>query len=184
MNRQAPVLTRCSSQKLFGSLPNSPPGQEGWPEGSGWSISTFRKNEASEAFSTVFHQPPLSPPVQEGNVCLNVFRLPNSLSEAVWILPGGCARVFLSRQCPRCRPVALLRASKVVHCWLKNPSCSPAHPKPKQLLRPFQGNNHPGTERVSRRVGESVSRRRKSPALRLSDSPAPKHTGSTANRPG
>ena len=50
-----------------------------------------------------------------------------------WIL--GCAQFFSLHRHPLYRPVALLRASKVVCRWREKPSRSPADPKFKQSLR-------------------------------------------------
>ena len=48
--------------------PDSPPGQEGWPKGSGWSIENLKKHSNTAFFRVLGNQPPLPPPVQEGNL--------------------------------------------------------------------------------------------------------------------
>ena len=50
-----------------------------------------------------------------------------------WIL--GCARFFSPHRHSLYRPVARLRASKVVCRWIKKPSRSPSDPKSQQSLR-------------------------------------------------
>ena len=55
--------------------------------------------------------------------------------ETVCEVSRGCARGLSAHQSPLSRPVAPLRASKVVLCWVEIPSCSPACLLHKQSLR-------------------------------------------------